>query len=198
MTRQYLYICLFIYLISCNTEVHQTRQSGFNDIVQTNEVSQQICDTVQSTQEELIGKIYRKHYEIPEFKNLNGGGYLIGDYENGYEYKGEAYSLEILREDYIGVKYILLTKTHSRVNGKANFKILDMLKIKKELENPVAFISHNVNENGKKDVELFSLVEYDNYEDIKKVFKVWRANRELEKIQEIKDLSSIEVIGPDY
>ncbi len=198
-----LYILLFFFAIGCKTDIKQTAKTIENNTVKvdTVKIPKQIEQkSLKSLKEKLVGTIYRKAYEITEFKDLSSGGFSIGT----YAFNGKEYSIKKITDDN-SIKLLVFNEVVKRTDeGKAMFKIIDLLEISKETDvfkkypnKPIDIIS-DVLQNGKKAPELFALAAYEEAEVMTEVYKVWRANRKTGKLEEIKDLSNITVINEDF
>jgi len=211
MKLQFLYLLVFIFNIACKTDRKQSAQNVVDKIVVVDSVknqkkNEQKASESQSLRDKLIGTIYTKHYEIPEFKGYSAGSNLIGDlnsdYSYNYDYKGKKYSSSNIVGEQDVVKYVVFRTTNSKDSNKVTFKIIDLLEVDKKYQQIMigenAFFWNNIHVNGKKDPELFALVSYNKKtEELTNIYNVWRTNRETEKIEEIKDFSGIKIIEED-
>lgn len=204
--KQYIIYILVFLLFSCKTD----KKTAANNLKNTTVVDSVKKITPQETskglKEKLIGKIYRKTYEIPEFKNNNSGGFLIGStFNNKHIFNGKEYTIKIINGINDEPLYLIFNQLHSINNeGKATFKIIDLIELeeltkgltKKQLNQLDIF--SDVLLNNERAPELLALAEYEESDVTTNIYKVWRANRKTGKFEEIKDLSGITVINEDY
>ncbi|QKX06114.1 hypothetical protein HN014_14755 [Aquimarina sp. TRL1] len=165
---------------------------------------QQIPKTLK---EKLVGKTYRKAFEIKEFSkyNISGGFSLEGIHNNENTINNKEYSICRLRGKDQKTKILVLEEVYKRSDdGKSYFKILDLLELDKETDvfkkfpNKDIDIFSDVLLNGNRAPELLALAEYEETDIMTNVYKVWRANRKTGKFEEVKDISGITVVNEDY
>lgn len=206
MKNYILYIALIFFTISCKTDKKQTNNS-LAESVEIDSITPQLQEQQKpkTLKEKLVGKVYRKAYEIPEFENYSSGGFLIGStFNNEHIVNGKTYSIDILTEKKGIIEYILFTITHNRNDGKVTFKIIDILELDKETDvfkkfpNKDIDVFSDVLRNGERAPELLALAEYEESDVMTNVYKVWRANRKTGKFEEVKDISGITVVNEDY
>lgn len=211
-----IYLSISLIVLGCNNtkteagikEENTVRWSLGKDTIQSEK--QLESRDFETLKEKLIGRVYRKTYDIPEFNNENysSGGFSIGSsYQEGYIFNEKEFSKKKIYGKKGALLFLIFNELDERDNdGKAYFKIIDMLEIEKETD---AFrkypeknltVMSNVAVNGKIDTELLALAvrEFDEYGEDKEVlteiYKLWRANRKTGKFEEIKDLTGVSVI----
>ncbi|WP_148639284.1 hypothetical protein [Aquimarina longa] len=208
MKNYILYVVLGFTLLSCKTDKKSTSSDLANtvviDSIKAESIEEQ--EKPKSLKEKLIGKIYRKAYEIPEFEKYSSGGFLIGStFNNEHIVNGKEYTVKIINGINDELLYLVLNEVHTVNNdGKARFKIIDLIELGEFTQNLTQEqmdkldIFSDVLLNNERAPELIALAEYEEAEVLTKVHKVWRANRKTGKFEEVKDISGITVVNEDF
>lgn len=200
-----LFSCI---LTSCKTD-KKAIPSKLKNTAQLDSIKiqkQVVQEKTKSLKEKLIGKTYRKVYEIPEFENYSSGGFLIGStFNNEHIINGKEYTVKIINGTKGELLYLIFNEIYSTTSkGKTIFKIIDLLEVETETDVFKRFpeksidIFSDVLFKGKRAPELLALAEYEEAEEMTNVYKVWRANRKTGKFEEVKDISGITVVNEDY
>ncbi len=212
MKKYILYLIVSIVFLNCKTEKKETHQVSSNHSkADTTKVQRDTIETVKkvvpqkfkSLKEKLKGTIYFHAYEISDFEGLSSGGFMVGSTHNDeHIYKGESYSIDVVRGHRDIVKYIIFAKEVNNNNENLS-EIIDLLEMEKETDVYAKYPDKNIGIcsdvllNNKRAPELFALANYTGENVLTEVYKVWRANRETGTLEEVKDLSNITVVDED-